>query len=88
MRCEKQFFFNINVLFWLHLQASWNNKIISIYLLIIICSQSRKDLLQLMLNAHRDTDVNEDQNAQSYEEGTDKWKQRGTVYIMLFHRVR
>lgn len=34
-----------------------------------------------MLNAHHDTDVNEDQKAQTYEEGADKWKQRGTVYF-------
>ncbi|XP_034318419.2 cytochrome P450 3A11 [Magallana gigas] len=51
-------------------------------------SSSRKDLLQLMLNAHHDTDVNEDQKAQTYEEGADKWKQRGlTMDEVLGHAI-
>lgn len=51
-------------------------------------SSSRKDLLQLMLNAHHDTDVNEDQEAQSYEKGADKWKQRGlTMDEVLGHSI-
>lgn len=49
---------------------------------------TRKDLLQLMLNAHHDTEVNEDQKAQSYEEGADKWKQRGlTMDEVLGHSI-
>ena len=39
--------------------------------------QTRKDLLQMMLNAHRDTDINDNEKVQSYEEDPDKWKKRG-----------
>ena len=39
--------------------------------------QTRKDLLQMMLNAHHDTDINDNEKVQSYEEDPDKWKKRG-----------
>jgi hypothetical protein len=31
-----------------------------------------------MLNAHHDTDVNDNETEQSYKEDADKWKKRGT----------
>ena len=31
----------------------------------------------MMLNAHRDTDINDNEKVQSYEEDPDKWKKRG-----------
>ncbi|XP_048762827.2 cytochrome P450 3A24-like isoform X2 [Ostrea edulis] len=38
--------------------------------------QNRKDLLQLMLNAHKDTDKNEVEEKQRYEGDPQKWKDR------------
>ncbi|XP_048758996.1 cytochrome P450 3A8-like [Ostrea edulis] len=39
--------------------------------------KNRKDLLQLMLNAHKDTDKNEIEDEHSYEGDPQKWKKRG-----------
>ncbi|XP_062613453.1 cytochrome P450 3A14-like [Saccostrea cucullata] len=39
--------------------------------------QNRTDMLQLMLNAHKDTDKNEIESEHSYEEDPNKWKKRG-----------
>ncbi|XP_062613446.1 cytochrome P450 3A24-like [Saccostrea cucullata] len=39
--------------------------------------QNRTDLLQLMLNAHKDTEKNEIESEHSYEEDPNKWKKRG-----------
>ncbi|XP_056019949.1 cytochrome P450 3A6-like isoform X2 [Ostrea edulis] len=39
--------------------------------------KKRNDLLQLMLNAHKDTDKNEIEDEHSYEGDPQKWKKRG-----------
>ncbi|XP_048756033.2 cytochrome P450 3A6-like [Ostrea edulis] len=39
--------------------------------------QKRKDLLQMMLNAHHDNDVNDDEAEQTYKGDADKWRKRG-----------
>ncbi|XP_048759592.2 cytochrome P450 3A9-like [Ostrea edulis] len=39
--------------------------------------KNRNDLLQLMLNAHKDTDKNEIEDEHSYEGDPQKWKKRG-----------
>ncbi|XP_056017485.1 cytochrome P450 3A6-like [Ostrea edulis] len=39
--------------------------------------KNRKDLLQLMLNAHKDTNKNEVEDEQSYEGDPEKWNKRG-----------
>ncbi|XP_022304770.1 cytochrome P450 3A11-like isoform X1 [Crassostrea virginica] len=51
-------------------------------------NSTRKDLLQMMLNAHRDTDINDNEKVQSYEEDPDKWKKRGlTMPEVLGHSI-
>lgn len=40
-------------------------------------SKKPVDLLQLMLNAHHDTDISESENEQNYEGDENKWKMRG-----------
>ncbi|XP_076072095.1 cytochrome P450 3A11-like [Mytilus galloprovincialis] len=39
--------------------------------------QKPKDLLQMMLNAHNDKDVNDDEAVHQYEKDPEKWKKRG-----------
>lgn len=53
--------------------------------------QKPKDLLQMMLNAHNDKDVNDDEAVHQYEKDPEKWKKRGmsicntfTIYTQIF----
>ncbi|VDI46277.1 Hypothetical predicted protein [Mytilus galloprovincialis] len=39
--------------------------------------QKQKDLLQMMLNAHNDKDVNDDEAVHQYEKDPEKWEKRG-----------
>ncbi|XP_052098012.1 cytochrome P450 3A29-like [Mytilus californianus] len=39
--------------------------------------QKPKDLLQMMLNAHNDKDVNDNEGVHQYEKDPEKWKKRG-----------
>jgi hypothetical protein len=54
-------------------------------LTLLFCTlKHRNDMLQLMLNAHKDTDKNEIEDEHSYDGDPEKWKKRGDFYFSFF----